>query len=417
MGFFESSDWKTKNKIQSLLPKCGSCGLYQKCRSPKMKVEGKGRIPILFVDEFPGDMEDRRGKLFVDNSGQLIRGMLQTLGIDLDDCWRTAALICNPGDVKVDGTHADYCRPNLIKTIRDLKPKVIVLFGTLAVQSLIETEWPDPGSIHRWAGWTIPSAKYAAWVCPTFHPSISYRKDGNDPVYLAQIREHLRQAVKCLKKTPSPLRPDALRETIDVITDPNHARLRLIDLAKSEGVLAWDYETTGLKPEPKEQKLFCVSFCLNGEDTFAMTLQPSLYEYLSAVLKSKRLKKVASNLKFEERWTRCKLGHGVKAWNWDTMLAAHALDNRPGINSIKFQAYVLLGIEDYASKIQPFLKSKDDSGLNTIEKAPLKDVLLYCGMDSLIEFKVSEIQKGILYGKKNQTKTKTAKAVRASASL
>ena len=112
-----------------------------------------------------------------------------------------------------------------------------------------------------------------------------------------------------------------------------------------------------------------------------------------------KLKKIASNLKFEERWTRAKLGHGVVGWHWDTMLAAHLIDNRPHITSIKFQAFVLLGVADYSSHVEEFLKPIGDSDYNRVEEMNEEDLLLYNGLDSLLEFKVMKKQKEIVRGK------------------
>jgi len=99
--------------------------------------------------------------------------------------------------------------------------------------------------------------------------------------------------------------------------------------------------------------------------------------------------KIASNLKVEDRWTRAKLGHRVRNWYWDTMIAAHVLDNTPGITSIKFQAFVHLGQGDYDSHIKPFLKARKESKFNRIHELDLNDLLLYGGLDSYLEYWVA----------------------------
>ena len=87
------------------------------------------------------------------------------------------------------------------------------------------------------------------------------------------------------------------------------------------------------------------------------------------------------------------LGHPVRNWVWDTMLSAHHLDNRPGITSVKYQAFVRLGQEPWDTHIKPMLQSTDERGLNRVNEIPMRDLLLYCGMDSLIEYKLAELQK------------------------
>jgi hypothetical protein len=107
---------------------------------------------------------------------------------------------------------------------------------------------------------------------------------------------------------------------------------------------------------------------------------------------------VTGNCKFEDRWSKRILGVDVKGWWHDTMLAAHVLDNRGGISSIKFQAFVLLGQPDYDSSIKEYLKSRDPGGygLNRVKQAPIKPLLQYCGMDSLLEYLVAKKQKKLL---------------------
>jgi len=159
--------------------------------------------------------------------------------------------------------------------------------------------------------------------------------------------------------------------------------------------MAFDYETTGLKPDRPEQQIVSCSFCLDGYETWACRIDKKSHAALSKVLLS-LLPKIAANMKFEERWTRAKLGHGVANWDWDTMVAAHVLDNRPGITSLKFQAYVQFGIGEYDSTVAPYLRSDSSNGLNRIREVPIQDLLLYNGLDSLIEFKLAEKQKGLM---------------------
>ena len=88
-----------------------------------------------------------------------------------------------------------------------------------------------------------------------------------------------------------------------------------------------------------------------------------------------------------------KVGCRVRGWHWDTMLTAHILDNRRGICSVKFQAFVRLGIPTWDDAISKFLYSKHANLMNNISKAPLRDLLLYNGLDSLLEYKVMQKQK------------------------
>ena len=388
-GFFKGQTTKTKTPK---LPQCGKCGLYKDCISPKMEVTGAGNRKVLFVAEAPGEEEDRQGTQLIGPAGQLLRDALEDIDVEIDDCYTTNSVICRPHS-KVEPYMISCCRPNLLKSISRIKPNVIVVMGKSALESLMFKEWKrDLGTINRWVGWTIPSGQYNAWLCPTFHPSYILRM--NEDQQLVRIfKEHLKRAFQYERKKVTSHSLESLKSKVEIITDTRKGGERMKGLLKKKGVLAFDYETTGLKPDTPEHKIVSCSFCLNGKDTFATMIDESNMKMLSRILQTPTLKKVASNIKFEERWSRAMFGHGVRGWVWDTMLAAHCLDNRSKITSIKFQSYVHLGIPSYDSTIYPYLKSGSSNGINRIEQADKHELLMYNGLDSLLEYLVAKKQR------------------------
>jgi hypothetical protein len=157
------------------------------------------------------------------------------------------------------------------------------------------------------------------------------------------------------------------------------------------GWLALDYETNCLKPEYPDARIVSCAFA-NEHGVISYPWSPVAADATSRALRSKRTRKVASNLKFEERWTRKHLGHGVTNWGWDTMLAAHCLDNRPDICSIKFQALVKLGVPAYNKSIEPYLLSRSGP-YNRIAEVELSRLLFYGGQDAWLELLVAQMQR------------------------
>jgi uracil-DNA glycosylase len=399
VGFFSESRLTQTRKPLPLLPRCGDCGLYYKgCESPKMPVSGAGRRGILVVGEAPGADEDKEGVQFVGRTGKKLRTKLQQLGLSPNqDCWFTNALICRPPGNKIKNQKmVDWCRPNLLKTIDRLKPKVIVLLGRTAVKSLIGWLWKeDIGEIARWVGWRIPSQRLNAWVCPTWHPSYLVRQEREDPVLEMLWGSHLKAAVS---KTDRPWKtlPD-YEAKVDVLADPEEVEVYLSQV--KNGLVAFDLETNMLKPDSDRAKIVCCSVCINGKETFAFPWVKRTEQAMKRLLRSKTIGKIASNMKFEDRWTRAKLGIEVRNWDWDTMLAAHVLDNRHLISSVKFQAFVQLGQEPWNTHIEPFLKAEGKGGYseNRIDECDLYDLMKYCAMDSLLEYRVMTLQKRRLH--------------------
>lgn len=386
-GFFSSSSFQTKNRVPTTA-RCGLCGRYRHCKSPKMPLTGKGKKKILFVAEAPGEEEDKKNIQLIGRSGQLLRRYLKKMNIDLDvDCWKTNAVICyEKGNPTPKDEIIEACRPNLMKTIKQYQPNVIVLLGKIAIKSLISVLWKeDDGIISKWSGYTIPCHNPNAWIICTYHPAYLLRK--NDRVLNRFFEKHLKIAVQKSKSKPWKKIPD-YKSQIEIIMNPLQAAREIKKIIGKEGFITFDYETNCLKPEGEGTKIISCSICWKGEKTIAFPWQGEVIGMMDQLLKSS-IPKIASNIKFEDRWTRVKMGHSVKNWLWDTMIAAHVLDNSPKVTSIKFQSFVLLGAESYNDHIEPFLKSTNNNRFNRIDEVDLKDLLLYNGLDSLLEYKVA----------------------------
>jgi hypothetical protein len=278
----------------------------------------------------------------------------------------------------------------LFKTIYDFKPKVIITMGAPALQSIIELEWGrNIGALSRWIGFTIPSPIAGCWVCPTYHPSFINRM--NEDVTLVKIfKDHVQSAMDVMDKPFETLNARDMRESVEIITSKSRAKRAIERLNVGSGLLAFDYETNALKPEVDGRRIVSVSFC-NGKRTFACMFSDEIMPAISKVLRNKSLKKVASNLKFEDRWTRAVFGHGVIGWKWDTMLASHVLNNQTGVCSLKFQAYVRYGLGDYESEVAGHLKA-DKRGFNKITKLDPDVLLKYNGMDSMLTYRMAKDQ-------------------------
>lgn len=376
------------------LPECHRCQLYKKSASPKMSPSGSGERRILFIGDAPGKDDDRVGEPFVGKSGEYLRKVVKGLGCDLEDCRVTNSIICRPPDNKMDERYLSACAPSLGKLLRDEAFDVIITLGEWALQQVIPKAYArHGGGMGKWRGWAIPLVEFGSWLCPVHHPSYVLGED--DPIPAHTFRSDLGRALSLEQSRPKTYRLDELKSKVELVKAP---RKRFIDLARKSGLLAFDYETTGLKPDAQNQRIVSCSFCFEGEDTWACKITDEELPLLAEVLFSKKLKKIASNLKFEERWTIAKLGRGVAAWHWDTMLAAHILDNRPGITSVKFQSFVRLGVGGWEEGVKDYLKAENSNALNQIDRIPIKELLIYNGLDSLLEFMVMKEQKVEMFG-------------------
>lgn len=395
-GFFHQSKLLATKAPVSLIPKCGSCGLSNACRSPKMEPSGKGRKKILIIGEFPSEEDDFQNKHFSSESGKYLSETLDKFGIKMrKDCILTNALICHPKTGARDPNRINYCRANLIKTIEQHKPHIIIPLGTNAIRSLMSWLYKgeDIGTTSRWTGWQIPSTKLNAWVCPNYSPAYVLAEEKH-PVPKMLFERYLKAAVKLKGRPFAEGEVPDYKKRVQVILDHREAAKEIAQFAEEGIPIAFDYECSCLRPEYEGASILCCSVS-NGRRTIAYPWLGKAIKATGRLLRT-NLPKIASNLKMEDRWSRWAFGKPVRNWAWDTMVVAHLLDNRPNITSIKFQAFVLLGQEPYDSHIKPLLKATKGGLTNqAADEIDIHQMLVYCGLDSLLEWEVAKIQSEI----------------------
>lgn len=385
---------KLFNKSNTVsIANCLNCKLDKTCETPKMPYSGQGKKGILIVGEAPGKTEDEEGKQFIGAAGKTLRSKLKNVGIDVDrDCWITNAIICRPPKNRTPSLkEINYCLPNLQKTVEQLKPKKIFIFGKVPLQAVFQDR-VSIDKMERWIGEAIPDQKWETWIFPMYHPQyLNYNKDDEalwnefDRVLLSAVEHN-----EVFKKWVF---------SLDLIRDVDRAEEVLRQLQKQK-IVAFDYETTGLKPYAQGHEIVCVSFAWSKDKaaSFPIYDRPSFKRELRKLLTGP-VKKVAHNIKFEELWTRKIFGYSVNNWELDTQLAAHSIDNRTGKTSLKFQGFVNFGIGGYEKDIKKYIEAaKEDgiNGFNNMKKAPLSKTLKYCAIDSLLSFRLWEKQKDLL---------------------
>lgn len=384
-GFFNSSALASQPRA-STLPQCGACGLLSECQTPKMPPSGQGKKKVLIVGEAPGADEDAQGTQFVGKAGQRLRRELKKVGIDLDrDCRKTNSLACRPPGNKLDDKKIPLCRPLVTKEIHEFNPRVIIPLGGAGIKSVIGSLWKeDVGQVGRWTGWAIPSQQLNAWICPSWHPS--YLEREKKKLLDKYFASHIKRAFS-FKKRPWDKVPD-WKKQVQRVYDPDEAAKIIRKMIQKGGLTSWDYETTTLKPDAPWSEIVSCSICWRGKKTIAYPWTGAAIDATIEYLKSDVLK-IGSNIKFEHRWSKALLDVEVQSWYWDVMQAAHVLDNRKGITSVKFQSFVLLGFPVYNAHIEPFLKSSNPYKKNDIRDIELSELLLYNGLDSILQYYVA----------------------------
>lgn len=420
-GFFSSEELDNRTQIDFDFdsgPNCLRCGLYRQCHSPKMQYTGEGKKNVLIIAEAPGATEDQRGIQLIGNAGQFLRLELSGLGLDLDsDFWKVNAVNCRPttssgANRPPTKSEIKHCKPLVDKTINDLKPSMIWLMGGKSVESFYMNRFKEL-SINRWRKLCIPDRKTGAWVIPLFHPSYIQRQSHDDNLKAVFLRD-LKWAASCIGKKPF----EFTDERTDVVCLYDFEQITkilklILRYAESNHLFIYkDYETNGLKPQWPGSKIATVSFCVKSTvlpelkasnsqevsiafpfqyaDFFDRKQQNTLKFLLRKIMTHSNISFRAHNMKFEDAWDHEILGVQCD-WNWDTMIAAHILDNRSKFTGLKFQSYIHFGLEPYNKEVDRYLKAASGH-FNKVDKAPLDQLLLYNGIDTLVGERLYKIQ-------------------------
>lgn len=402
---------------------CGSCGMKSAHTDFKGGIFGKGRRKILLLTEHPLVCEDDAGYMWRKSDDAISSKVLTTMlhafsesGINIKkDCWRINAVQCCPrrnNTGKLDGA-VNCCRPFIMESIQQLKPSVIIAFGTHAMASLyggkvLSQEFSF--DINSWEGCAIPDASYGCWVLPCYsaytlsthlsidRDSLALKEKQTYALVKQSIVKVFDRAIDFAINKPKVVDYKALALHVSHISTLPSATLEFLRNVTSGDYISIDYETSGLKPDfpnhfIKTASIFSsrlgqvLSFLI---DTREKSLKSVRKEW-KRILTDPTIKKIGQNIKYEHRWTKRILGYNIKGWVWDTMLASHALQtHRKGITGLKFQALANFGVLDYTSDIKFDIPTgnigKGANELNCIDANSETELLKYNSLDSVLTY-------------------------------
>ncbi|HEX4856763.1 MAG TPA: uracil-DNA glycosylase [Limnobacter sp.] len=141
------------SELHEQVKNCQACGL---CDSRRQVVfaDGVEHAPLMVVGEAPGADEDASGLPFVGRAGQLLDRMLKAVGSSRkENVYIANVLKCRPpGNRNPEPAEIEQCAPHLLQQIAASQPKVLLLVGKFAIQTLLQTSKPVGemrGRIHQ----------------------------------------------------------------------------------------------------------------------------------------------------------------------------------------------------------------------------------------------------------------------------
>lgn len=165
-------EWEFSESLDDLNSKINTC---LKCALGKTRTNfvfgvGNPKADIVVIGEAPGADEDAQGEPFVGRAGQLLNKILEATGFQREEVFILNILKCRPpGNRNPLPDEVEQCRPYLEKQLKLIDPKLILLLGRVAAESLLKTKEPLNklrGKVHNYKGWK---------VMVTFHPAALLR--------------------------------------------------------------------------------------------------------------------------------------------------------------------------------------------------------------------------------------------------
>jgi DNA polymerase len=182
-------DTLTITALREAVQRCEGCPLHENATQAVFG-EGVPASEVMLVGEQPGDQEDRAGAPFVGPAGKLLDRALEEAGIDRRKTYVTNAV--KHFKWKARGTRRIHdkptwteqmaCRPWLEAELMLVKPKVLVLMGATAAQSLLGKSF----KVTQSRGVPIES-DLAELVTATIHPSAVLRADDREAVFAGLV--------------------------------------------------------------------------------------------------------------------------------------------------------------------------------------------------------------------------------------
>jgi len=173
-----SSSNKTKieklNKLKNKIKNIKNCDLKN---SATNIVFGDGNISskIMFIGEGPGAQEDAEGIPFVGRAGKLLDKMLESIKLNRSKIYISNVVNYRP-PLNRRPTEIEIKRylPFLKEHIEIINPKILVLLGSTALNTLIGNEVVISKARGKWMQRKIGLAN--PWIIASFHPAFLMRQ-------------------------------------------------------------------------------------------------------------------------------------------------------------------------------------------------------------------------------------------------
>ncbi len=185
----ESIEIPPDDSLEKILADLGHTHVCGMCQPGMPVVFGSGPVnaEIMLIGEGPGIDDIKSEQPFQGPAGVLLTRMLAAIGLSRAECYICNVIKCiPPGERNFSVEEIADCRPLLLRQIMAVNPRLIVAFGGLAAQTLLQSK--KTISDLRGKQYTLRLNEKEIALVPTFNPA-----------YLLRVAEKKREAWEDLK--------------------------------------------------------------------------------------------------------------------------------------------------------------------------------------------------------------------------
>ena len=175
--------FETFEELEKSIINCQKCKLCQNRTNIVFGV-GNKNADIMFIGEGPGADEDRLGEPFVGKAGKLMNMALEAIGLKREELYIANIVKCRPpGNRNPEADEANTCLNYLRNQVILVKPKIIVLLGSVALQNILGKEYKITASRGNWIN------QKGIWYMPTWHPEALLRDETKKIDFINDLKQ------------------------------------------------------------------------------------------------------------------------------------------------------------------------------------------------------------------------------------
>ena len=174
-------------ELEEVVKQCRKCRL---CETRKNVVFGVGNreADIMFIGEGPGADEDAQGEPFVGKAGKLMNMAFDMLGVKREEVYIANIVKCRPPNNRnPQDDEAENCLDYLRNQVILVKPKIIVLLGSVALKNVLGKEYGITASRGKCL------ERKGILYMPTWHPAALLRDENKKIDFIKDLKQVIKR--------------------------------------------------------------------------------------------------------------------------------------------------------------------------------------------------------------------------------